>query len=72
MNLTCESCRYFVRHYIRKKDRYIPLWEGHCKFPKLKHRQTDTPACRHYAPPVDALDAREWETLQKAMQGFPL
>ena len=45
----CESCQYFVKHYIRYDDgRYIPIMDGHCTEPRLKRRTEDTPACVHW------------------------
>ena len=43
---TCESCRHFMRHYTRLKDKYgcgfyRPLYEGHCMEPRIKLRSVD-------------------------------
>ena len=47
---SCETCRHFYRHYIHWSGRqYRPLNCGHCAYPRLKDREVDTPACRHYS-----------------------
>jgi hypothetical protein len=46
---TCKTCKHFVRHYIRCRNRYEGLERGHCVHPRLKDRRTDTPACQHYS-----------------------
>ncbi|MCI8497575.1 MAG: hypothetical protein HFE85_04925 [Clostridiales bacterium] len=46
---TCKTCKHFVQHYIRRQNRYEELERGHCKHPRLKDRQTNTPACQHYS-----------------------
>ena len=46
---TCESCKHFRRHYVRReRNWYIPLDMGHCTYPRLKDRESRTPACQHY------------------------
>ncbi|MCI9402346.1 MAG: hypothetical protein HFF04_01565 [Oscillospiraceae bacterium] len=47
---TCETCRHFKRHYIHWSGKqYRPLHCGHCVHPRLKDREANTPACRHYS-----------------------
>ena len=47
---TCETCRHFRMHYVRQnKTWYMPMHEGHCVHPRLKDREANTPACRHYS-----------------------
>ena len=48
---TCKDCKHFRQHYVYFLDtefRSVPC--GHCVFPRLKHRKTDTPACCHFLP----------------------
>ena len=46
---TCKDCRHFRQHYIKfREGRYEPITCGHCVYPRLKHRTTDTPACFHF------------------------
>lgn len=48
MNETCESCKYFRRHYVKCGRGYSPLDQGHCVHPRLKDRTAATPACARY------------------------
>lgn len=46
---TCESCKHFRRHYVRRgKNYYIPLAFGHCVEPRCRDKETETPACWRY------------------------
>ena len=45
---TCQTCKHFVRHYIRNGKNYSPIREGHCVHPRVKSRETTTPACKHF------------------------
>ena len=55
---TCGGCAHFRRHYIRyKSGRYMPLFDGHCVFPRLKPRKTDTRACEHFMAAADSAEA---------------
>ena len=47
-NKNCESCKYFMRHYTKFRKHYIETICGHCIYPRLKDRKTDSPACIHY------------------------
>lgn len=47
---TCKTCAYFVQHYRKAKQRYWPVYCGHCMEPRLKTRCADTPACGRYQP----------------------
>lgn len=49
-NLTCETCRHFCRHFVYIEKRYQEVPFGHCIFPRLKQRRSNTPACAHYQP----------------------
>lgn len=47
---TCESCRYFHRHYVKRgRNWYIELRQGHCSNPRARDKHVDTPACQRYA-----------------------
>ena len=50
-NKTCESCKHFRMHYIKRDDSYYPIHYGHCVYPRLKKREVATPACENYSPP---------------------
>ena len=45
---TCETCKHFRLHYIKRGKSYSPLYYGHCVYPRLKKRETETLACEHY------------------------
>ena len=47
---TCGNCRHFRLHYIKAGYRYAPIRYGHCVFPRLKQRNTDSAACSHFKP----------------------
>ena len=47
---TCETCRHFRRHYVKRgRNWYIPIKLGHCGEPRIRYKQTDTPACHRYS-----------------------
>ncbi len=47
---TCETCRHFVRHFIKQgRSYYVPIQQGHCVEPRLKDRTVKTPACGRYS-----------------------
>ena len=47
---TCETCRNFRRHYVKRGRKwYIPIKLGHCGEPRIRYKQTDTPACHRYS-----------------------
>lgn len=48
MDRTCQDCRHFRRHYIKRGNRYQPIGDGHCVYPRLKRRKDTTPACGHF------------------------
>ncbi len=45
---TCKSCKYFRQHYVKFGKRYNACGGGHCVFPKVKPRRTDSPACGYF------------------------
>lgn len=48
MESSCETCAYFVRHYVKIGEQYRRASGGHCFYPRVKLRFEDTPACDHY------------------------
>lgn len=50
-NLTCQDCRHFRQHYVKAEKGYAISGYGHCVYPRLKPRRTDTPACENFSPP---------------------
>lgn len=47
---TCETCRYFHRHYTKGgRNWYMPLDHGHCSSPWCRHKKLTTPACHRYS-----------------------
>ena len=47
---TCGNCRHIRLHYIKTGRQYSPIHYGHCVYPRLKKRETDSPACSHFSP----------------------
>ena len=45
---SCRDCTYFYQHYIIDTNRATPVNCGHCRYPRLKHRKADTPACGYF------------------------
>ena len=45
----CANCEHFYMHYIRRKQRYECLHEGHCVTPQMKNRQA-WDVCPHFTP----------------------
>lgn len=43
-DLVCGTCIHYHQHYVLgDRQKLIPLWYGHCSFPKLKdHRPDET------------------------------
>ena len=48
MKETCETCKYFRKHYVKMGKRYSQAGNGHYVEPRLKMRRNSTPACAHY------------------------
>ena len=49
MEKTCKLCKYYIQHYRKeKRGHYDTVNCGHCKFPRLKHRNPSDIACYHY------------------------
>lgn len=48
-NPTCKDCTHFRQHYVPFDEfRFTETPFGHCVFPQLKNRRSNTPACVHY------------------------
>jgi len=47
---TCESCRHYRPHYVKFGQEYHRIKDGHCVYPRLKLRRSDTAACSHFSP----------------------
>lgn len=47
---TCETCKHFYQHYTKWGKGYHINAFGHCTYPRIKIRKSDTPACPHYKP----------------------
>jgi hypothetical protein len=45
---TCKTCKHFRQHYIKFGNSYREILYGHCVYPRLKRRESATPACEHY------------------------
>jgi len=45
---TCQTCKHFRQHYIKFGKSYRAISYGHCVYPRLKKRESLTPACEHY------------------------
>lgn len=61
---TCKDCRHFRQHYVKLREgRFDPIPCGHCVFPRLKHRTTDTTACFHFQKKEAVPQAAERETV---------
>ncbi len=49
MQKTCQLCKHFIQHYRKEKENdYCDVNCGHCKFPRLKHRNPGAVACYHF------------------------
>lgn len=46
---TCKSCKHFRQHYIKFGRGYREILYGHCVYPKLKKREANTIACKHFS-----------------------
>lgn len=48
MNKICENCSHFRTHYVKHGKQYQQINDGHCVYPRLKRRETNTKACEHW------------------------
>ena len=47
-NNICKNCKHFRLHYIKFGRGYREITYGHCVYPRLKKRETESPACEFY------------------------
>ena len=45
---TCQTCKHFRLHYIKRGKSYYSINYGHCIYPRLKRREVETTACKYY------------------------
>ena len=45
---TCKDCKHFRQHYIKFGRSYREILYGHCVYPRLKKRESVTPACEYF------------------------
>lgn len=45
---TCDSCYYFVQHYIRIGRRFAKIYLGHCIYSRIKKTKSNTKICDNY------------------------
>ena len=48
--MECKDCFYFRQHYVKRDDIFLEAGCGHCKYPRLKSRRPETPACGNFKP----------------------
>ena len=46
--VSCKNCRHFRQHYMKFGKSYREILYGHCVYPRIKKRNTDSPARGHY------------------------
>lgn len=46
--VTCESCGFFVPHYVRIHRKFTLCGVGHCTYARGKQRKPEAPCCPHY------------------------
>ena len=46
----CATCAHFIPHYVRSSSRYIPLYMGHCMYPRIKSRSVEQTCPRWEQP----------------------
>ena len=50
-HFTCLDCKYFLRHYTKRENgSFVPAAHGHCRRPRIKLRQIESPACDKFLP----------------------
>ena len=47
-DLICKNCNHFRQHYIKFGKSYRQILYGHCVYPRLKKRDSDTKACEYF------------------------
>ena len=53
---TCINCQYFLRHYIIKNEKVIPIYCGHCTHLKQKNKKPYSKACDLFVEDQKGLD----------------
>lgn len=48
MEQKCANCGRFIKHYIKSSGRFNEIDNGHCVYPRLKHRDGTQKACEHF------------------------
>ncbi len=48
MEQKCGDCKHYVKHYIKSSGRFNEIDNGHCFYPRLKHRDGKQKACEHF------------------------
>lgn len=48
MEQKCGNCNFFIRHYIKSSGRFTEIDNGHCTYPRLKHRDGSQKACEYF------------------------
>lgn len=47
----CATCAHFMLHYIQSSGHYIPIYAGHCVYPRIKNRSCDQ-TCANWKSPA--------------------
>lgn len=48
MEKICRNCEHYVRHFVFLGSSFSPIAHGHCTYPRLKNREADCKACKHF------------------------
>ena len=56
--MECKDCFYFRQHYVKRDNIFLEAGCGHCKYPRLKSRRPETPACGNFKPKETEEDAQ--------------
>lgn len=63
----CGACRYFIRHYVRRRPHlYLPMDYGHCIKKRVRRRQAD----EHCTDWTSKLPASLLSFLPKTLQTY--
>ena len=46
----CANCKHYCQHYLSMPEFRKLFWVncGHCILPRLKHREPNSKACKHF------------------------
>ena len=51
---TCETCRNYLRHYVKDGERFVPIFCGHCRRgegqDRVLHKLPDERGCAYWQP----------------------